>query len=686
MILSIGLMVKNEEKNLDKCLNSLRPILENLDSELVIVDTGSTDRTIDICRRYTSKVFCYKWNNDFAEARNEIIKHCRGDWYFSIDADEVIENSKDIIEFFKNREYKKYNSAVIKLKNLEDLNDSSKYTFTDLPRLFKRDKDFKYVGAIHEQPQFKMPMKNLKCVLQHYGYIFNDKKLMEVKFKRNKEILEKEITKDDKNIYLKHQLATTYCMHNDIDKSLEILRELYYSLSNDEKKVHKYVMTEYTHVLILNKSYDECIKVCAEVLSLYATDELYKIDIMYYMARCLIIKGQYEKCIEMYCKYIILLNKYENNEIAPDISINMYTLLNRDYAYKDMALASYNLHKYYDSAMYCTHIEQENVIEDISALICKCYFDLRDYNGLINFYRKKVECNSQKLRLRFLIELENQKMYLTKEERFNIEIIFSSDKGIYGLLNKYRCFEDELTLINLYGELNKEDINILPFYYGDVLMGALKKRLSISTLCSNFRYDTLIRFIEYCATRYSDNISDLLFEYVNINRKLNFDELRINIVFCRSILILSSIDENKYFECFKLYVKLGIQYIYMIYSRYIIDNELSLEMKNNEDMFFLFIDKAEKLRGIDKKEYIRYLKKSLQVYPEMKKGIERLLEDFEAKFSGNNNEMELLKKRFIDNINLLISCNKINEARSAIEQYEQFIGIDSDLVKLKLKL
>lgn len=57
MKLSICMMVKNEEKNIIRCLDSIRPILQSIDSELIIVDTGSKDNTVQIARQYTNKVF-----------------------------------------------------------------------------------------------------------------------------------------------------------------------------------------------------------------------------------------------------------------------------------------------------------------------------------------------------------------------------------------------------------------------------------------------------------------------------------------------------------------------------------------------------------------------------------------------------------------------------------------------------
>ena len=92
MMLSIGIMMKNEEKYIKRCLDGLMPIVENLDAEIIIIDTGSTDKSIEIARNYTDKVYSHKWNNDFSEVRNKLISLSKGEWYLSVDADEILVN------------------------------------------------------------------------------------------------------------------------------------------------------------------------------------------------------------------------------------------------------------------------------------------------------------------------------------------------------------------------------------------------------------------------------------------------------------------------------------------------------------------------------------------------------------------------------------------------------------------
>ena len=83
--ISLCMIVKNEEKLLKRCLDSYRPVCD----EIVIVDTGSTDRTKEIAAGYTDLIYDYPWTNDFAAARNFAFSKANCDYIFSADADEV---------------------------------------------------------------------------------------------------------------------------------------------------------------------------------------------------------------------------------------------------------------------------------------------------------------------------------------------------------------------------------------------------------------------------------------------------------------------------------------------------------------------------------------------------------------------------------------------------------------------
>ena len=77
MLLSIVMMVKNEERYLDKTLYALNDLRKDIDTELIILDTGSTDSTVEIAKKYTDKVYFSKWNDNFADMRNISISYAK---------------------------------------------------------------------------------------------------------------------------------------------------------------------------------------------------------------------------------------------------------------------------------------------------------------------------------------------------------------------------------------------------------------------------------------------------------------------------------------------------------------------------------------------------------------------------------------------------------------------------------
>jgi glycosyltransferase involved in cell wall biosynthesis len=86
-LISLAMIVKNEEATLVHCLESVRPLVD----EMVIVDTGSTDSTIEIASGFGAQVRHFQWCDDFAAARNESLKYCKGEWVLILDADEAID-------------------------------------------------------------------------------------------------------------------------------------------------------------------------------------------------------------------------------------------------------------------------------------------------------------------------------------------------------------------------------------------------------------------------------------------------------------------------------------------------------------------------------------------------------------------------------------------------------------------
>ena len=84
---SLCMIVKDEEKNLETCLHAVKPFTD----EIIIVDTGSTDGTIEIAKRNGAKVYNFAWKENFSAARNFAIQQAAGDWILNLDADHLLD-------------------------------------------------------------------------------------------------------------------------------------------------------------------------------------------------------------------------------------------------------------------------------------------------------------------------------------------------------------------------------------------------------------------------------------------------------------------------------------------------------------------------------------------------------------------------------------------------------------------
>lgn len=230
MVLSIGMIVKNEEKYLEQCLTALQPILNELDSELIIADTGSTDRTVEIAKKFTDNVFYFEWINDFSAARNSTLEKAQGEWFMFIDADEIAVDCTPLIKFFKSGEYRKFNSATYIQRSYSDDTDRKRFFDFRPLRAVRCEASTRFKNPIHEvfEP-FRAPIKHLDFVVDHYGYRYGGEggeERSRKKSERNLELLlnelkNNEIKQDRVNIY--HQIADCYKAIDDNDTALKYI-------------------------------------------------------------------------------------------------------------------------------------------------------------------------------------------------------------------------------------------------------------------------------------------------------------------------------------------------------------------------------------------------------------------------------------------------------------------------------
>ena len=145
--ISVCMIVKNEEAVLSRCLNSLRGIAD----EIIIVDTGSTDKTKEIASNYTNQIYDFPWVNDFSVARNFAFSKATKDYIYSVDADEVLEEL-DRKKFLQLKQVLLPEIEIVEMiyVNPDDCNMVYNYKKEPRPKLFKRLREFRWIDPIHE--------------------------------------------------------------------------------------------------------------------------------------------------------------------------------------------------------------------------------------------------------------------------------------------------------------------------------------------------------------------------------------------------------------------------------------------------------------------------------------------------------------------------------------------------------
>ena len=322
MKLTIGMIVKNEEKWLDKCLSAIKPILDNVDSELIITDTGSTDRTVEIARKYTDKVLHFDWINDFSAARNFGLEKAQGEWFMMLDADDIFRSCDHIIDFFNSGDYKKYNAATYISRNLFKTDNGDSYGDLLAPRMVRIQPNTRYENAIHESLNtFQPPYKNLQDIADHYGYYYETEEDKYKKFKRNTELLLKRFeTEKETAPMLYVQLYEAFMGIEDLDKALEYLN----SGIDFCKRTNSIVLAAlYFHKASYyqtGKKYEDSIAVCDDYFKMNKVIRPYPLstdgEINAIKAMCLYELERYSEAVESFKQFFANYKDIESGKLA----------------------------------------------------------------------------------------------------------------------------------------------------------------------------------------------------------------------------------------------------------------------------------------------------------------------------------------------------------------------------------
>ncbi|CAM3522470.1 glycosyltransferase [Paenibacillus lupini] len=224
MLLGVHIIVRNEEDMLSECLDSIRDIAD----ELIVVDTGSTDGTVDIALRYGARVIRTEWKDDFSSARNLVLEHARTIWVLVLDADERL--SGDVRSL--RRELRKAASSAyrVRMEHLLDESNTKSMISSEAVRLFRGDRSYRYYGEIHEQlvrsrdnevlADIDGPLYNGDLHIAHVGYMPAVLK-RKSKAERNLRVISRQLSQRPNDPFCLYNYGVTLCQQGKPEEAAE---------------------------------------------------------------------------------------------------------------------------------------------------------------------------------------------------------------------------------------------------------------------------------------------------------------------------------------------------------------------------------------------------------------------------------------------------------------------------------
>ena len=313
--ISLCMIVKDEEKFLPQCLDSVKDHVD----EIVVVDTGSTDRTIEIAESYGASVYHHPWENNFSKHRNQSISYATGDWILIMDADEELD--PETVSLVR-KAVNEAPTAVIAF-NVRSYQENGIYhTETGSPRLFKNGLGFHYRGYVHNQLIIQDKITPYPIVLWHYGYDLSPDQ-MKAKQQKSLKLLMKQIQEFPDDLVTRHHLAMTLLACGEYDEAYREAKLTIEKMDVGGVEDNSFSWTYFveTEALIKLERFDEAESVCLKGLNTFD----WSIDLHHCLARIKFMKKEYHKVLE-HGNMFLRLREDLQNDIFRVASFNFETV------------------------------------------------------------------------------------------------------------------------------------------------------------------------------------------------------------------------------------------------------------------------------------------------------------------------------------------------------------------------
>ena len=693
--LTVGMIVKDEEKNLVKCLEALKPLLNAVPSELIITDTGSTDRTVEIAKQYTDHILHLEWCGDFSAARNTGLDAARGEWFFFVDADEWFDDVTPIIEFFNSGDCDQYNSASYIQRNYNDLYGNS-HSDARVFRAFRRLQNVHFENRVHEEFPCHLPLKMLDTFVHHYGYVYNNEEARRKKYKRNEELLESELKTDpnDLKAILQYtgqivekspEKAARLAMHG-----LEIARE-----KDPENCSH--LLTRFGYHLIMADlnchRYADVFSTAEEALKHESSPCIFHLEIYRLCQIAAWEQKNYAAVIKYGSLYRELYPDYRDGKLDLSLLVlDAFRCLTPEESEKSQVMSGMAWLKLDNNgeAQKCLEslsLTAETSLQNGSLNLCTdLSAQAADWGISVEFYRRVIALGDEKKAEMLLAHLNGYYANFPSEQRA-MALAFSGMKedGAWILLCRLRAAEQEdnreqaaAVLAALCQRDEQWSASL-----SDILWYAIKEKKNLVPFLSHIDVDGFPAMAEAMQAAHEDYSSTLGWYFDTFS----FQDAKA--LFISSCLLERAVLSRNARENHSLYRKLTAAYLENL-SRFVhavyrpeILTPSGLSALPQGFRFGFYAGKALEAKHTgDSAGYLKHLRAGLNECPAMKDCVAFLLEYFDREQKENDSraqEFSELAKQVKYNIEQLITQGDLKQAGVYTLQLAKLIPEDDDL-------
>ncbi len=311
--LTISLLASNRISTLERCLDSLKPLLLQVPAELIIVFTGTDIRIRQVAQRYTNQIIPFTWCDNFSAARNTGLKHAKGEWFLYLDDDEWFDDVTEICEFFRSGEYQHYNFAAYVQRNYLN-QEGSRHVDAVVYRMARRHSGLYFEGSIHEELRpYLLPCKLFQSYVHHYGYIKNTAEKRGSKALRNIPLLLKEIEKQPNHTKNYVQLAQEYCTQEQWDQAEDLCRKGRSVCLKEEDRLRSWLQVVVVEVLYKKEDYIQAEREALQILDEESPCELVRLLLLEFLLGIYNEWKNYQKLSEYGIEFESLLTHMEQH-------------------------------------------------------------------------------------------------------------------------------------------------------------------------------------------------------------------------------------------------------------------------------------------------------------------------------------------------------------------------------------